>query len=213
MLTAASSLLGSMLGGRARLVVVGIAACLFIAHGHSELAMAQRANQIAESSRAALHLEPLGWTRAYARRWQGIGKWLSRVRAPQDSTAVGAAGALPFFSELPNLDLFGLNDLEIARHGRIIGNRPGHQRFAAMDYVFAQKPTFVFMNPEATPLRPGRLRYDRYWTSRGYVPIEIRVDPELCDCAETFYHQFFVRRERADALRGRSDAVVGGSGS
>ncbi|HEY0469816.1 MAG TPA: hypothetical protein VGC79_36770, partial [Polyangiaceae bacterium] len=94
-----------------------------------------------------------------------------------------------------------------------IGNRPGHQRFANMDYLFAQRPTFVFMSPESTPQRPGRLRFDRYWTSRGYVPIEIRVDPELCDCAEPFYHQFFVRRERAAWLRGRADAVVGDSGT
>jgi hypothetical protein len=209
-LTGASSVLFSMVGGRARFLVAGLASCLFVAHGRSELAMARRASQIAESSRAALHLEPLGWTRTYARRWQGIGTWLARARAAKDSTAVGAAGALPFFSELPNLDLFGLNDLEIARHGRIIGNRPGHQRFVAMEYLFALEPTFVFMNPEATPLRSARLRYDRYWASHGYVPIEIRVDRELCGCAETFYHQFFVRRERAASLRERSDVRVGG---
>ena len=171
--------------------------------------MAQRATRVAESSRAELHLEPLGWTRAYAKRWQGIGRWLAKVRVESDSTAVGAAGALPFYSELPNLDLFGLNDLEIARHGRLIGNRPGHQRFATMDYLLARKPTFVFMNPESTPFTTGRLRYDRYWLNHGYLPIEIRVDAELCDCAETFYHQFLVRRDRAASLRGRDDLVVG----
>jgi hypothetical protein len=65
------------------------------------------------------------------------------------------------------------------------------------------------MNPESTPPTSGRLRYDRYWTSQGYLPIEIRVDRELCGCDETFYHQFLVRRERAETLRGRTDAVVG----
>jgi len=198
------------LGAPARFVAPTVLACLLLAHGQSQRTMARRAMQVAERARATLHLEPLGWTRLYALRWQGIGKWLARARLATDSTAVGAAGALPFFSELPNLDLFGLNDQEIARHGRIIGNRPGHQRFVQMDYLFAQKPTFVFMSPESTPLQPGRLRYDRYWTSHGYLPIEIRVDRELCGCPETFYHQFFVRRERADSLRGRTDAVVGG---
>jgi len=211
LLTCAARVLFAALQGPLRFGVPGVAACLLVAHGQSQLAMARRATRIAESSRAALRLEPLGWTRLYALRWQGIGRWLARVRTPGDSTAVGAAGALPFYSELPNLDLFGLNDLEIARHGRIIGNRPGHQRFANMDYLFAQKPTFVFMSPESTPGEPGRLRYDRYWTSRGYLPIEIRVDRELCGCPESFYHQFFVRRERAASLRGRPDAVVGGS--
>ena len=197
------------LAGQKRFAVPTVALGLLLAHGQSQLAMAREATQIAATSRAALRLEPLGWTRLYALRWQGIGRWLAGARAKSDSTAVGAAGALPYYSELPNLDLFGLNDLEIARHGRLIGNRPGHQRFASMEYLFAQKPTFVFMSPEATPLSPTRLRYDRYWTSRGYLPIEIRVDPELSGCAEPFFHQFLVRRERADSLRARTDAVVG----
>lgn len=186
-----------------------LAACLLLIHGRSQLAMMREANQVSARSRVALRLEPIGWTRLYARRWEGIGRWLARAGAANDSTAVGAAGALPFHSQLPNLDLFGLNDLEIARNGRVIGNRPGHQRFATMAYLLAQKPTFVFMNPESTPLTSGRLRYDRYWTSHGYLPIEVRVDRDLCRCDQAFYHQFLVRRERADSLRGRSDAVVG----
>ena len=209
-LSCAVSLLFAAFAAPARWAVAALAACLLAAHGQNQLAMARQATQISSSSRAALRLEPLGWTRSYARRWQGVGTWLARNKQAADSSAVGAAGALPFYSNLPNLDLFGLNDLEIARRGRVIGNRPGHQRFARMDYLFAQRPTFVFMSPESTPLTPSRLRYDRYWTSRGYLPIEIRVDRELCDCSETFYHQFLVRRERADSLRGLGDSVVVG---
>jgi arabinofuranosyltransferase len=210
--TSAAGLLFSAIRGPLRFTVPALGLCLLGAHAQNQLAMAREASQVAASSRAPLRLEPLGWTRLYALRWQGIGRWLARASVSNDSTAVGAAGALPYYSELPNLDLFGLNDSEIARHGRIIGNRPGHQRFATTEYLFAQKPTFVFMNPESTPLRSGRLRYDRYWTSHGYLPIEIRVDRELCDCPETFYHQFFVRRERAASLRGRDDVVVGSAG-
>jgi len=208
-LTSAARRLFSEFEGAARVTVLGAATCLAVAHGWNQYALAARATRVAESTRAALHLEPLGWTRLYARRWQGIGSWLAKVRVAGDTTAVGAAGALPFYSDLPNLDLFGLNDLEIARHGRVIGNRPGHQRFATMDYLLAQKPTFIFMNPESTPPTSGRLRYDHYWTSQGYLPLEIRVDRELCGCAEPFYHQFWVRRGRADSLRGRDDVVVG----
>ena len=207
--TGASSRLFAVLAGQRRFAVPLLATASFVGHARNQFVMAREATQVASSSRAALRLEPLGWTRLYGRRWQGIGKWLARARTEGDSTAVGAAGALPFYAGLPNLDLFGLNDLEIARHGRIIGNRPGHQRFATMDYLLAQQPTFIFMNPESTPLAPGRLRYDRYWTARGYLPLEIRVDRELCDCAEPFYHQFLVRRERAASLRGRDDVVVG----
>ncbi|HET7542158.1 MAG TPA: hypothetical protein VFK05_19960 [Polyangiaceae bacterium] len=195
--------------GPLRSAVPALAAGLFLLHLRNQWDMAHEAIQVAASSRAALHLEPLGWTRLYALRWRGIGSWLFRNRLPEDSTAVGAAGALPYFSELPNLDLFGLNDLETARRGRLIGNRPGHQRFATTDYLLAQRPTFVFLTPEATPLAPGRLHFDRYWGAHGYVPIQIRVDRELCDCAETFYHQFLVRSDRAASLQGRSDVAIG----
>jgi arabinofuranosyltransferase len=212
LLTCAASSSYARLAGPKRLVVLATALFLLAVHGKNQLAMAHEAGQVAASSRAALHLEPLGWTRLYALRWQGIGAWLARARVGADSIAIGAAGAVPFFSQLPSLDLFGLNDLEIARHGRIIGNRPGHQRFATMDYLLAQQPTFIFMSPEATPLTPGRLRYDRYWMSHGYVPVEIRVERDLCGCPETFYHQFLVRHERAASLRGREDARVGGPG-
>jgi hypothetical protein len=222
-MTYAATRLFSPITGPARFAVPVVAVALFVVHGKNQFAMRREANQVAASSRAALRLEPLGWTRVYAWRWRGIGRWLARARTKSDSTAVGAAGALPFYSELPNVDLFGLNDLEIARNGRIIGNRPGHQRFTTIDYLLAQKPTFIFMNPESTPLTPGRLHYDRFWTSHGYLPIEIRVDRELCRenvktsktrpeierCPEPFYHQFLVRSERADSLRGRADAVVG----
>jgi len=207
-LTSAVLRLCSAIVGSARFAIIACISYVLI-NGAYQGTMKDRATLVAESSRAALHLEPLGWTRLYGRRWAGIGRWLAEIRTPGDSTAVGAAGALPFYAELPNLDLFGLNDLEIARNGRIIGNRPGHQRFATMDYLLAQKPTFVFMSPESTPPASGRLRYDRYWASQGYLPIEIRVERELCRCDETFYHQFLVRRERADSLRGRADVVVG----
>jgi hypothetical protein len=199
----------SLLRGGWRYAVPALGAGLFFSHVRSQWAMAREATQVAASSRAALRLEPLGWTRLYALRWRGIGSWLFRNRRAEDSTAVGAAGALPYFAELPNLDLFGLNDLEIARHGRLIGNRPGHQRFATMDYLLAQRPTFVFMAPESTPLEPTRLRYDRYWAAHGYLPIQIRVDRELCGCAESFYHQFLVRSDRASSFRGRSDVQIG----
>ncbi|HEY0463565.1 MAG TPA: hypothetical protein VGC79_05125, partial [Polyangiaceae bacterium] len=116
--TGAARALISGMKGAARFAALGVAACFLVSHGQNQLSMARHATQVAESSRAALHLEPLGWTRVYAKRWQGIGSWLHRAQMAGDSTAVGAAGAIPFFSQLPNLDLFGLNDLEIARHGR-----------------------------------------------------------------------------------------------
>lgn len=206
---AAAGELWGALGPRARWLVPPTAAGFLASHAQSQVAMIREAMPTDSLSRLEHDLEPLGWTRDYARRWQGIGTWLSRIKQPTDSLAVGAAGAIPFYSGLPNLDLFGLSDREVARSGQRLGDRPGHQRFATMAYLFSKRPTFVLMSPELTPLEPAPLPFDPYWDEHGYVPIRIRVDRSLCGCGETFYHQFLVRRERAASLRGRSDAVVG----
>ena len=178
-------------------------------HLERQISMDREASIINSPSRRPFGLEPLEWTRVYGNRWRGIGRWLATIKAPGDSTAIGAAGSVPYYSGLPNLDLFGLNDVQIAHHGRVIGNRPGHQRFASMDYLLAKKPTFIFMNPELTPRTHSPLRFDRYWGNAGYVPIEIEVSAALCGCDAAFFHQFFVRRERAGDLRARPDVVLG----
>jgi hypothetical protein len=197
----------SRFGGRAQIPLQITALGLAYAWISPRASLTAEALTVNAASRRPLHLEPLGWTRLYGRRWAGIGRFLARIRVPSDTMAMGAAGAAPFFSGMPNLDLFGLNDAEIAHHGWVVGNRPGHQRFASTEYLLSKHPTFILMYPEQTPESSRPLRSDPFWARNGYLPAEMNVDASLCEGEAGFYHQFLVRSDRAASLRAQGVRV------
>jgi hypothetical protein len=77
-----------------------------------------------------------------------LGRWLHETRAPDDLLAVGDAGAIPFFSRLPTLDLWGLSSPAISALPGEYGARPG-----TANYALGQSPdVIVLWNLE--PIRP-----------------------------------------------------------
>jgi len=66
---------------------------------------------------------------------------------------VTAAGAIPYHSGLRTIDMLGINDLWIARHGRILSARPGHQRIATLDYLIESGTHLIIGHPFLVP--PG----------------------------------------------------------
>ena len=48
------------------------------------------------------------------------------------------------------------------------------------------------------------LRRDPTWERRGYVWAEATIDAETFGAPTTFYQYFLLRRDRAEALRGRA---------
>lgn len=70
----------------------------------------------------------------------------------QVTIAVVAAGAIPYFSELPAIDMIGLTDAEVARHGDLIHyssgiSKPGHVRMAKFDYLRERSVNLVIGIP------------------------------------------------------------------
>jgi hypothetical protein len=87
--------------------------------------------------------------------WAGIGRVLGELlsESPEPVTiAVTAAGAIPYYSQLRTIDMLGLNDRYIARHGLKLGARPGHTRGASMDYLLETKANLVLGHPIVKPL-------------------------------------------------------------
>ncbi|HEX7593335.1 MAG TPA: hypothetical protein VF429_04115, partial [Anaerolineae bacterium] len=73
-----------------------------------------------------------------------MGRWL-RAHVPRGTLiAVDAAGQVPYFSELPAIDMFGINDLHIGRlNVATLGEgTPGHEKFD-LGYVIAREPKYV----------------------------------------------------------------------
>jgi hypothetical protein len=80
-----------------------------------------------------------------------VGQALAGVVRPGDSLAVGAAGAIPYYSRLTTYDTLGLNDRHIAR-------QPMPQRHIAFGhnrgdgpYILSRRPTYLLAVPFLTP--------------------------------------------------------------
>ncbi len=99
-----------------------------------------------------------------------MGKWL-RENLPADTyIAVDAAGQIPFYSDLRTLDLFGLNDLNIAhrRVERMGRGTPGHEKMDMNYVVFEARPDYIIIYGTAFDWLAayGYERVDLPWTGR-----------------------------------------------
>jgi hypothetical protein len=195
----AASLLAGRLSSFAHgAVATALGAALVFAHGMQQRELGARASQIAEPARREHGIEPLGWTRLYALRWAAIGRWIAEHAEPDDWMAVGAAGAMPYYAGIRNLDTFGLCDEWVAHNAPIVGQRPGHQRFAPESYILSKRPVFLLIGNDYSSDAPRPLRRDLKWESRGYVWAEARIDAARYGAPSTFLHYFLMRRDRAE---------------
>lgn len=69
--------------------------------------------------------------------WGEVGRVLGDAFRHDTDVLIAAqpAGAIPYYSELPTIDMLGLNDPWVARNGKILDDRPGHNRIATLQYL------------------------------------------------------------------------------
>lgn len=125
--------------------------------------------------------------------WIGSGRALRRDLAGDTTVwiATTAAGAIPYESGLPTVDMLGLCDAWVARHGDHFTNRPGHKRIATLDYLIERGVHLVIAHPTPprTPAGPvciedfqmpryaaGRTSGQRYPPGLQVVEIPIRKE-------------------------------------
>jgi hypothetical protein len=94
--------------------------------------------------------------------WVGIGKKLGETfrDSPDVRIAVTPAGAIPFHSRLPSIDMLGLNDPWVARHGIPIAGQPGHSRVAPVSYLVDRRANLALAHPWVR--RPSRRPLSSY---------------------------------------------------
>jgi len=98
--------------------------------------------------------------------WIRIGHVLgeSFQHDPNVTIAVTASGAIPYYSRLKTIDILGLNDRWVARHGEIPMSRPGHQRRATLPYLLERKVNLLIGHPQLVPLEtPANLPWHDYY--------------------------------------------------
>lgn len=81
--------------------------------------------------------------------WVGIGKVLGKSfnYDPEITIATTTAGAIPYYSRLKTVDMLGLNDKWVARHGEVYTQNPGHLRVAPFSYLLARKVNLIIGFP------------------------------------------------------------------
>jgi arabinofuranosyltransferase len=116
--------------------------------------------------------------------WIEIGKVLGDAfdHDPNVSIATTAAGAIPFYSRLKTVDILGLNDKWVARHGEIVASKPGHQRRAPLNYLMERKVNLLIGHPQMVPINsdPGEMQLDDYYfyvkiTKNNGLPANARI--------------------------------------
>lgn len=114
--------------------------------------------------------------------------------------AVDAAGALPYFSQLPSLDLLGLNDRYIATHPPQLGSAiaTGHE-FGDGAYVWRRKPDILSMCGAAGARDPCFLSGRQFF-----------AHPEFHNFYQLVrYHSQHFKDQRGDLWVRREDGVLG----
>jgi len=128
--------------------------------------------------------------------WVGIGKTLGQaLNYDRDITiAITAAGAIPYYSRLTTVDMFGLNDRWVVRNGVTFNaDLPGHQRIATWDYLMERRVNLIVSHPQIvrndfdssmmtdTPDAFGHLKIfgaNPYQVAHMMKILEVRLDPE-----------------------------------
>jgi hypothetical protein len=87
--------------------------------------------------------------------WDRIG---DRLREELGGTkviiATDAVGAIPYYSRIETVDLWGLNDTYVARQGRPVEEnyrRPSHRRRAPMSYLRSRGVSLIVGHPTLVP--------------------------------------------------------------
>ncbi len=76
--------------------------------------------------------------------WVAIGRRLHDLFGGTDVTlALGAAGAIPYYSGLPSVDFMGLTDKTIPEIGEPFSSMPGHRIIAPLEYLVNRKVNLI----------------------------------------------------------------------
>lgn len=116
--------------------------------------------------------------------WVAIGKRFKELFGGTDvRLGVYAAGAIPYYSELDCVDLFGLTDSHVPLIGEKFSSMPGHRIIAPMQYVVDREVNILV---EPINLVMNRAMYERWfrianWTAiyQFYLDIDKPINGEF----------------------------------
>ena len=124
------------------------------------------------------------WPNESTTTWKGKGEFLAEQfpGGPdvegQPVIAVAPLGVLPYFADLPTVDMLGLTDPVTARTGYAIEPYyPGHVRMARVEHLLDEDVNLVLAQPGATDPEPDR---DRLPPVGADLPVSQRGSATHC---------------------------------
>jgi arabinofuranosyltransferase len=127
----------------------------------------------------------------YAEERIPVGQWLAQHKRADDFATFGGAGVIPYYSEIPGFDVFGLVDAKIAHDpGMTVSNRPGHQKWGSDGYMLSRRPTLITHHYCIGPSCP----VDNGGAPAGYQ--WVRATTTVPGGGQSYY-SFLKRRDRA----------------
>lgn len=106
------------------------------------------------------------WPSQSPTAWKAMGDLLARTfpggidEPDQPVVAVAPLGVISYYSDLPTIDMLGLTDEHVARHGDPVDlYYPGHVRMAPVSYLLERGVDLVIGQPRTVPLEEDRTGY------------------------------------------------------
>ncbi len=190
----------NMVGGRFLLPVLPIVYCLLI-----KTAQQARLGQTAIAATSfvlglflllayvtspGIQAQANSWREVFETR-KKAGLYLREHYPPDTLVALNQAGIIPYYSQLPTIDMLGLNDAHIAHHGKRDYRLWYAHQAGDGDYVLSRKPDIIIFGGRGLNAQPGEFISDReIWASEqfqneyllteweGIGPVYVRKDSQ-----------------------------------
>lgn len=93
------------------------------------------------------------YTEGFDRSWKLVGEKFHELFTDEENPVMmstTAAGAIPYYSRLPTVDMLGLNDRWTALNGMDIHAFAGHGRYSTLDYLLERGVNLMVGHPKTT---------------------------------------------------------------
>jgi arabinofuranosyltransferase len=93
-----------------------------------------------------------------------LGRRLKSILPPGTIIGCGSTGAIGYYTDMPVVDILGLTEPHIARHGRIVARQPGHLKSDGA-YVLQRAPDLLLL---------GNIQIHRGEWDRSRMPLKVQ---------------------------------------
>lgn len=95
-----------------------------------------------------------------------LGRTLHMMLPPGTSIGLGSTGAIGYYTDMEIVDILGLTERHIARHGRIVATQPGHMKTDGA-YVLSRQPDLLLL---------GNIQVHRGRRGEDEMPLKVQEE-------------------------------------